>query len=374
MDPPPRVMGAIPLLLVCDFNAHGGTQTQILELLAAIRRDTFRPHLCTLSLDAALSSRLAALDVPLRDLALERAFSPHTFSAIARTSDYVRDEGIRLIHGFLLNGNLAAAAVGRRSGVPYLTSVRNLELWKRPHELLASRWAHGSAAAVTFNSRHVRDLVARRESIPLDRTRVIPNGLRSEERPSDHGGWPGWTEPRLICAASLFPKKGHPYLLEALSRVVAAHPTASLLLAGHGPERGTIESKVKALGLSERVIFAGYRADARTLIASARVFLLSSIEEGLPNVILEALSAGVPQVATAAGGTVEAVEEGVTGFVVPPRDPVLMAERILRLLDDPSLHSRMAAASRERFERLFRVERMSRDHEALYGEVLGAAA
>jgi glycosyltransferase involved in cell wall biosynthesis len=79
-------------------------------------------------------------------------------------------------------------------------------------------------------------------------------------------------------------------------------------------------------------------------------------------------------VATAVGGTVEAVEEGVTGFVVPPRDPVLMAERILRLLDDPALHSRMAAASRDRFERLFRVERMARDHESLYRDVLGAAA
>ena len=364
-------MAAVPLLLVCDFNAHGGTQTQVLELARAIDRASYRPVLCTPNLDPALSDRMRDLDVPIRNLGLRGAFHPRTFQALSGLVRFVREQGVRVIHGFLLTGNLVAAFTGRRAGVEYLTSVRNLELWKRPHQILASRWAHSRAAAVTFNSRHVRDLVAPRESIPLERTRVIYNGA-APATPPDHGSWPAGASPRLICAASLFPKKGHRHLLDAFVLLRARHPGAVLMLAGQGPERPALQERARDLGLEGSVIFAGYRPDARDLIAASDLIVLSSIEEGMPNVLIEAMAAGVPQVATSVGGTPETMEEGVTGFLVPPRDPVLMAERIDRVLLDGALRARMSAASQERFARLFSLGRMAREHESLYDAILGA--
>jgi L-malate glycosyltransferase len=366
-------MASRALLLICDFNAHGGTQTQVLELLAGIDSGRYRPLLCTLTLGESLSSRVGALGVPVKDLALHGALAPHTLAALSGLGKFIRENDVSVIHGFLLQGNLVAAAVGRRSGVPYLTSVRNLELWKRPHEVLASRWAHRGARMVTFNSKHVRDLVAVRESIPSGRTRIIRNGLTAAP-PASTAGWPSSRGPRLVCAASLFPKKGHACLLGAFARVRRDHPEAVLLLAGQGPERENLQALARTLEIHGSVVFAGYRPDARALVAAADLIVLASIEEGTPNVLLEAMAAGVPQVATNAGGTPEVVDEGVTGFLVPPRDPALMAERIHRLLSDPGLRSKMAAASRERFERLFAAERMVREHEALYDEVLGGAA
>jgi len=369
------------LLLVCDFNAHGGTQTQVLELLAGLDRRRFRPVLATLHLDSALAARVEALGVEIRDLGLAGALRPGTFRAMGELAAFARARRVKLVHGFLLHGNVVAALAARRAGVPYLTSVRNLELWKGPLEEAASRWAHRHAAAVTFNSRHVRDLVARRERIPLAKTRVIPNGLRDEALAGSPAGpgaatspWPEGAGPKLVCAASLTPKKGHRYLLEAFALVAATYPRAALLLAGTGPERAFIEERVRALGLGSRVVLAGYRPEARALIASADLLLLASIEEGMPNVLLEAMAAGVAQVATRVGGAEEAVEEGVTGFLVPPRDPVLLAERALKILGDDALRRRMGEASRARFAERFSTSRMAGEHEALYASLMGEPA
>jgi len=369
-------MGASALLLVCDFNAHGGTQTQVLELLAGIDRGRFRPLLATLNLDRDLAGRLAAIGIEVRNLGLRRAWRPGTLASIAGLAGQIRSERVRLVHGFLLQGNVAAALAARRAGVPYLTSVRNLELWKGPLQSAASRWAHRGAAAVTFNSSHVRDLVARRERIPLGRTRVIHNGLSADPPPprepeAADAAWPADAAPRLICAASLFPKKGHRYLLEAFAIIAAVHPRAALLLAGQGPERPAIEARAASLGIGGRVTLAGHRADVRRLIASADLLLLASIEEGMPNVLLEAMAAGVAQVSTRVGGAGEAMEEGVTGYLVPPRDPVMLAERALKILSDEALRRRMGEDSRARFAERFGAARMAREHEALYEESLG---
>ncbi len=365
-----------PLLIVCDFNGHGGTQTQVLELLGALDRTRVKPMLATLSLEPALGRSLRSLEVPVLDLDLKGALRPATFRALGRLAGTIRREGVRIVHGFLFQGNLAAAVAARLAGVPYLTSVRNLELWKKPHEVLASRWAHSGAARVTFNSRHVRDRVAARERLALDRTRIIPNGLRPHDGLGRAGLelWPEGSDPRLVCVASLSPKKGHRYLLESFAEVLLSFPRAGLLLVGEGAERRRIESRARELGIAPRIRLAGRREDARALIAAADLLVLPSLEEGMPNVILEAMAAGVPQVATAVGGTPEIVEAGATGFLVPARDPALMSEKIGKLLGSPPLRQAFGRKGRELFERRHGVEPMARAHQDLYAEVLAEAA
>jgi glycosyltransferase involved in cell wall biosynthesis len=143
---------------------------------------------------------------------------------------------------------------------------------------------------------------------------------------------------------------------------------------GEGPLRAGLESQACSLGLAGRITFTGRREDARSIIAAADLLVLSSLEEGMPNVIIEALAAGVPQVATAVGGTPETLEEGGTGFLVPPGDPVMLSARILKILGDGELRDRMARRSRALFQERFGVERMSRRHEELYQEALGEGA
>jgi len=144
----------------------------------------------------------------------------------------------------------------------------------------------------------------------------------------------------------------------------------SVVLAGEGPERARLEQLAEKLGVSARVTFLGFRSDIPQLLACADVVVLPSLAEGLPLAVLEAMSAGTPLVATAIGGTDEAVTDGVTGLLVPPRDGNALAEAVERVLADPEKAQRRADAAAARVATEFGVERMVARVESVYDEQL----
>jgi glycosyltransferase involved in cell wall biosynthesis len=121
-----------------------------------------------------------------------------------------------------------------------------------------------------------------------------------------------------------------------------------------------------------RVHFVGHQEDILPWLAALDVFVLSSDWEGMSNALLEAMAAGLPVVATAVGGTPEVVVDGVTGLLVPPHDPISLAEAIVRLLDAPDLRRQMGQAGRERVKKRFTVERMVEQTQTLYEHILSA--
>lgn len=364
--------GPRPILFICDFNAHGGTQTHLLHLFETLDRRRFRPILVTLNLHPELARRLGALDVGVRNLELQAALSPATLARAAALASTAR-HGAALLHGYLFQGNLLTAAVSRLSGVPCITSVRNVDLWKKTRHRLASAAAHRRARCVLFNSTAVRDYTVARERIAVAKTVVIYNGVanagaRPAAGPDVELFEPG--RPTAICVASLRPKKGHAHLLEAFRQVLLSVPAARLLLIGEGPLRDELKALARARGLGDAVLFAGYRPDVTDLLKSADVFVLSSLEEGMPNALLEAMSVGLPSVVTDVGGVSEVVDDQRTGFLVPPAAPEAMAPRLAALLADVDLRRRQGAEARRRYEERFTLERMTRAYESLYDQVL----
>src|SRR5678816_2755681 len=166
------------------------------------------------------------------------------------------------------------------------------------------------ARRVVFNSVAVRDRTISREGIPLAKTAVIYNGVPdlTARRATSIGAATGQAalddplfeagRPTVVCVASLRSKKGHVHLIEAFELVVRRLPEARLVLLGEGPLEDELRRKVAASGLEHAVLFGGYRPDAPDLVRRGDVFALSSFEEGMPNVLLEAMSAGVACVAT----------------------------------------------------------------------------
>jgi glycosyltransferase involved in cell wall biosynthesis len=177
-------------------------------------------------------------------------------------------------------------------------------------------------------------------------------------------------DPRSIVftAARLHPQKGLPYLLEA-ARLV---PDACFVLAGEGPDRGALEARSKDLGLEGRVLFLGQRDDIPRLLANCDLFVLPSLYEGLPLTVLEAMAAGRPVIATAIGGTDGVIIPGETGLLVPPGDPVALAEAIGRLLRDRPLAARLAAAGQMAVERQFSATAMARGMSEVYRKAVGS--
>jgi glycosyltransferase involved in cell wall biosynthesis len=161
-------------------------------------------------------------------------------------------------------------------------------------------------------------------------------------------------------------------LVAAMRYVIDTHPNAVCVVAGEGNEMSLIQNRIAELGLNNSVRLVGFRDDAISLIAAADIFVLPSLNEPFGLVLLEAMALGKPVVATASGGPLEIVIDGVTGLLVPPATPLQLAEAINRLLCDRELREQMGAAGLRRFQECFTADRMAAETAAVYRQVCDA--
>jgi glycosyltransferase involved in cell wall biosynthesis len=173
-----------------------------------------------------------------------------------------------------------------------------------------------------------------------------------------------------VVAASLSPRKGVDVLLRALARL----SDASLVVVGSGPDEPELRALAGSLGLDDRVHWVGWSDTPRSYIAAVDVLAVPSREEALPLVILEAMLAGRPVVASAVGSVDEAVVDGATGRLVPPDDPAALADALGALVADAETRERMGACGRQRAVERFSLEAMARSYEALYDRLVTADA
>lgn len=170
-------------------------------------------------------------------------------------------------------------------------------------------------------------------------------------------------------AGRLIPRKGYDYLLRAMPDIKKAFPDVKLVLAGDGEEKENLKMLANELDIQESVVFLGNRKDITEVINSFDVFVLPSLSEGLGVVVLEAFAAGKPVVASNVEGIPEMVINGENGFLVPIKDSDALAERIITLLKDPLLASRMGKKGRRLVEENFDINNKIREYESLYLEI-----
>ena len=194
-----------------------------------------------------------------------------------------------------------------------------------------------------------------------ERTIVIRNGVDADVAAVSTRS--DGAEPTIVAVGRLQRPKDPLTLARALGRVRASF---SAVIVGEGPDRPRLEAEIRRLGLERAVALAGDRSDVADMLARADVFVLSSNSEGLPLSILEAMAAALPVVASSVGGVPEAVEDGDTGLLVPPRDPVRLAAALERLLVDPALRRRLGANGRDRVREHFGLEAFQQAHVDVY--------
>jgi glycosyltransferase involved in cell wall biosynthesis len=181
----------------------------------------------------------------------------------------------------------------------------------------------------------------------------------------------GTDEAVILTIGRLSREKGHADLLRALGQIRSICKAWKLVLVGIGPERDALSRLAGSLSISERVVFAGFHSQVARFFSIADVFALPSHSEGSSNVLLEAMVAKVPIVATSAGGNTEIVLDGKTGLLVPPREPPALAAAISRLLRERDLAALLAGAAFARAAGEFSVERYQRRLSGFYAEALG---
>jgi glycosyltransferase involved in cell wall biosynthesis len=171
----------------------------------------------------------------------------------------------------------------------------------------------------------------------------------------------------------LVAQKGYSVLLQAIPRVLAQAPDAWFIIVGTGPLQSELEAQASRQGIAERVLFLGARTDVEELYAILDLFVSSSLWEGLPTVLLEAMAAHVPVVATAVSGSTELVEPDVTGLVVASNDAEALATAIVRQLRERDRAQAMALAALARAKAQFSIQSIAQQHVALYRQLLGQA-
>jgi glycosyltransferase involved in cell wall biosynthesis len=171
--------------------------------------------------------------------------------------------------------------------------------------------------------------------------------------------------------ANLRPEKGHLVFLDAARRLRDRYPDARFLIVGEGPIRRQIEDRVAELGLNASVQMMGAVTNIPSVLRTMDIIVLPSLSnEGFPNAVMEAMAAGLPVVATDTGGTRELVQDGFTGYLIPPGDWTALSDRIGILCESAEARQKMGEAGRQRVVKGFTVERMARRFEALYSSLL----
>jgi glycosyltransferase involved in cell wall biosynthesis len=301
-------------------------------------------------------------------LALERSFQ---VGALFRLARLLRRERADVVHTHTLAaGNVLSRVAAYFAGVPVVSHLHIENFFRPSTRAVVARldsWSAHLCARLLAVSEDTR-AAYERQGYPRGRIEVVYNGV---DLPLD-GSQPHNDPPVVAEIARLCDVKGQRDLIRALADV----PHARLLLAGRDLERGgeylaALEREAERAGVRARVEFAGHRDDVPELLDRVDVVALPSWTEGLPMIVLEAMAHGRPVLATPVGGTPEAVVDGETGLLVPPRDPQALASALRRLLDDAELRARLGAAGRKRVEELFSAAEMEQRVLEIYDDTAG---
>ena len=264
-------------------------------------------------------------------------------------ADHLRQNRVRHLHNHFGNSSCSVAVLAAElAGIPFSFTEHGpaiffeVDRWSLPEKIARAAFV----VAITHFCRSQLMLFSRPADWP--KITIVHCGVTPEAYRRDPGG----NGKRMAFVGRLDPVKGALLLIEAMARVLKAHPDASLTLAGDGPARAGAEARARALGIEGSVRFAGFMTQGQVadLLAQSDMLVLPSFAEGLPVVYMEALASRIPVVASRVAGVQELVEDGVTGYTIPPGDVDSLTDRILRLMDDPATARAMGEAGRKAVE------------------------
>lgn len=354
-------MALTPVAIFVDRYIPGGTQRQLIELLRRIDRGRFRIHPVCFHDDGPWTSRVAELGDPITRFPIHGFGRTDTARQLVRFARWCRDNRIMVLHTWELYSNVFGLSggalarvplrIGSRRGLGGPPAVRRLQT-------AACRLAHRMVA----NSRAAAaQLIS--QGIAGERIDIIPNGIdlrmfpirRRSNRPR-----------RVTMVACLREGKRIDVLIAAIPRIVAEYPDVEFQIVGDGPCRAQLIEMATGLGVLRHVRFMGHRDDVPAILSDSDLFVLPSQSEASPNVILEAMAAGLPVVASNVGGIPELVSDGISGHLVAPSDPGALAGALLDLVAHPDRATAFGRAGRARIEREYSFERMVTQFETLY--------
>jgi len=362
------------------MSGAAGSEGHLLALLPGLRARGVDARLWVLAepdspLDEYLA-RAGALGVPTERLTIRRDFDLALLWRLARHLRYERPD---ILHTHLIHADLYGVLAARLAGVPRVVSSRHNDdrfRTRPPVRLLNRALWRGIDAGIAISGA-IRAFSLRVEGAPAERLHTVPYGLdpatipaRPDARAALRAALGLPADALLVgSVCRLVEQKGLLYGLRGFAAVAGEIPGAHYVIAGDGPLRPALAAEARALGVSERVHFLGWRDDAHAVFAALDVFLAPSLWEGFGLVFLEAMAHRLPVISTSVSAIPEIVADGETGWLVPPRDTDALAGALRAALTDPAARQARGANGRARLEAEFTVEAMVERTLAVYRNV-----
>lgn len=362
------------------MSGAAGSERHLLALLPGLRARGVDARLWVLAepdspLDEYLA-RAGALGVPTERLTIRRDFDLALLWRLARHLRYERPD---ILHTHLIHADLYGVLAARLAGVPRVVSSRHNDdrfRTRPPVRLLNRALWRGIDAGIAISGA-IRAFSLRVEGAPAERLHTVPYGLdpatipaRPDARAALRAALGLPADALLVgSVCRLVEQKGLLYGLRGFAAVAGEIPGAHYVIAGDGPLRPALAAEARALGVSERVHFLGWRDDAHAVFAALDVFLAPSLWEGFGLVFLEAMAHRLPVISTSVSAIPEIVTDGETGWLVPPRDTDALAGALRAALTDPAARQARGANGRARLEAEFTVEAMVERTLAVYRNV-----
>ncbi len=351
------------IVFLMEDLCYGGTQRQTLQLALRLDRSRFTPVLVTLTGETDLDGEARAGGLEVIHMGAGREVESLFF---IRLLHVLRRLDADVLVPCTAMPNIWGRVWGRflqrrfRRPLGILGTVRGGGGPRRQHE----RWLWRLCDHMVCNSEDlVRVLTGL--GVSADRLTFIPNGV-DVDRFAPAEPLPASRPPLVLCVARLCEDKDHATLVSAFARARESVPAARLRLVGDGPWEDRVRAAAAASSAADAIEILPGTPDVRPHLAEARVFALSSVREGQPNVLLEAMASGLPVCATAVGGIPRMVEDGVNGLLSRSGDVEGMAANLVRLLSDDLLCAGMGPANREKTVRDFSFSAMVSAHETIF--------
>lgn len=363
--------------LITGLN-YGGAETQMVRLARALKARAWKVGVISMLPPQAFTEELKSAGIELATLNMHRG-RPDPRAVIGLVG-LLRQWKPLILTTIMFHANLLGRIAGWLAGVPIIvSSIRNENFGGslRDRAMWLTDWM---GDITTTNSKLAADKLVKRRVVPEGRIRVIPNGLvvdrfaveglnqiavrRELGVAEDEFLW--------LAVGRLEQQKNYPNLLRAFQILGQSSCRAKLRVAGQGPLLEALRQQAADMRISEYVTFLGLRRDIPLLLCAADGFVLSSSWEGLPNVVMEAMAAAKPVVATCVGGVPELVQHGINGYIVPPDDPQALAAAMIKMMSLPEAERKaMGQAGRAHVEAKYSLDGVVDQWEALYAEMLG---
>lgn len=358
-----------------ESDGPGGAERMLASLAAALQtsgNDTI--VVVPARGEGWLARELSGTGVRVEAFQLDRPFSPRFARWLA---DVFRRHRVSLVHSHEFTMAVYGAWAARQAGIPHVITMHGSRYYAaRLQRRIAMRLAVQSSNATVAVSRSLSEHLARDLWLRSSRIVTVPNGVRPPvlDGPStlraELGLTGGGTAQLAVAVGNLYPVKGHSVLLDALGLLAARFPQLHVVIAGRGELEAMLRQRATELQLSHRLHLLGLRSDIANLLASADVFVLPSLSEGVPLALLEAMLSRKPVIASAVGEVPIVLDGGRAGALVPPSDAPALAATLQEILSDPGRARALGAAAHARASVTYTFDVMMTSYRALYERAL----